>query len=63
MYYLWKDKKSTDNNLIIYITDYEEIREDGKVKVDKYGFVEAELLASSEIKSKLYEYANKLAEE
>ena len=42
MFYLWKDKRSTEGKMIVYITDYKEIKPDGKVYVDDVGLVEAE---------------------
>jgi hypothetical protein len=52
MYYLWKDKDG-----IYFITDYKEIRPDGKVKIDGQGFMEAELVFSSEVKTELLTFA------
>lgn len=60
MYYLWKDKKSTKDKVLVYITDYKKIRKDGKVKVDKYGHIEAGLIKSSHIKTDLIAHAQKL---
>jgi hypothetical protein len=60
MYYLWKDKKSTKDEVIVYITDYKEFREDGKVKIDNYGYMEVELIKTSNVKTDLLEYAQKI---
>jgi hypothetical protein len=60
IYYLWKDKRSTIDKLIVYITDYREISTDGKVKIDDYGYLDAELLLSSNKKSDLIEHAKEL---
>lgn len=60
MYYLWKDKKSTKDNVLVYITDYKEIRADGKVKIDNYGYLEVELVKSSNIKMDLLTHAQNL---
>lgn len=63
MYYLWKDKKSTEHKMLIYITDYKEIRKDGKVNVGNYGYVDAELIFSNPIKNNCIAYADKLMQE
>lgn len=55
LYYLWKDKRG-----IFYITDYKEINKEGKVKVDNYGFIEAEEMFSSKVKNDLISYAQNL---
>lgn len=60
MYYLWKDKASTQNNVIVYLTDYKEVREDGKVKVDAVGWVDAEEVYSSKNKWEVQAFALKL---
>lgn len=54
MYYLWKDK-----NGIFYITDYKEIRSDGLVKIDSYGYIECELVFSHKIKTELINFAER----
>ena len=59
-YYLWKDKKSTKDKVLVYITDYKEVREDGKVKVDGYGYIEVELVKSSNVKTDLIAHAQKM---
>jgi len=53
-YYLWKDSKD-----FFFITDYKEIREDGKVKIDNFGFLEVELVFSSVLKFDLIGYAER----
>ena len=63
MYYLWKDKKSTKDKVLVYITDYKEIRGDGKVKIDNYGYMEVELVKSSNVKTDLLAHAQKLMEQ
>ena len=63
MYYLWKDKKSTKDKVLVYITDYKEIRSDGKVKIDNYGYMEVELIKSSNVKTDLLAHAQKLMEQ
>lgn len=54
MYYLWKDK-----NGIFYVTDYKEVREDGKVKIDGHGYLDVELTLSSMLKTDLLSYAQR----
>ena len=56
MHYLWKDKRG-----IYFITDYKEVRADGRVKVDGYGFLEVELVFSHKIKSELAAFAARQA--
>lgn len=56
MYYLWQNNK---NKEIHYITDYKEVKEDGRVWVDGYGLVEATLIFQHEIKEKIWEYGQK----
>lgn len=60
MFYLWKDKRSTNDKVLVYITDYKEIREDGKVQIDNYGYMEVELVKSSSVKMDLITHAQKL---
>ncbi len=61
MYYLWKDKISTPGNLVVYITDYKEIRkEDGFAKIDPRGYIDVELIFSHKEKPKIIEYAQNL---
>jgi hypothetical protein len=60
MYYLWKDKKSTKKHVLVFITDYKEIRNDGKIKVDHVGWIDAELVFSHEKKYKCVEYAQEM---
>lgn len=60
MYYLWRDKLSTNEKNIVYITDYKEIRPDGKVKIDNYGYLDVELIFQSKVKADLMSYAEKL---
>lgn len=60
MFYLWKDKKSTKDTVIVYITDYKEIRSDGKVKIDKHGFLDVDLVYSGPDKMKCISEAHKL---
>lgn len=60
MYYLWKDKKGTDKKVLVYITDYKEVRKDGKVKIDNYGYLDVELVHSSPIKNECIDAAKKL---
>ena len=59
-YYLWKDKKSTKDKALVYITDYKEVRSDGKTKIDNYGYLDVELVHSSEIKNDCIAAAQKL---
>lgn len=63
MYYLWKNKTSTKDKVLVYITDYKEIRKDGKVKIDNYGYLDVELVHSSPIKSECVNAAQKLMSE
>lgn len=60
MYYLWKDKKSTKEKVLVFITDYKVVRKDGKVKIDNYGYLDAELVHSSPIKNECIAAAQKL---
>lgn len=46
--------------MIVYITDYKEIRKDGKVKVDNFGYLDVELIHSSPIKNECVAAAHKL---
>ncbi len=54
MYYLWKGKTG-----IYYISDYKEIRPDGLVKIDNYGYIDVELIYSNKVKFNVIEYAQK----
>jgi hypothetical protein len=60
MFYLWKDKKSTKDKVLVYITDYKEVRSDGKTKIDNYGYLDVELVFSSKIKNECVDYAQKM---
>ena len=70
MYYLWKDKSKSitgdsaelfrPHANLFYITDYKEIREDGKVKIDNHGYLDVELVSSSNVKTDLIAHAQKL---
>ena len=55
MYYLWKAE-----NGVFYLTDYKKVRNDGKVKIDNYGYLEVKEIFSSNKKSDLIIYAQKL---
>lgn len=59
-YYLWKEKEITNNKVKCYITDYKEIRNDGKVKIDNYGYLDVELVHSSQNKNECLIQAQKL---
>jgi hypothetical protein len=48
--------------MLVYITDYKEVRSDGKVKIDNYGWLDVELIKSSNKKIDLIEHAQKLVE-
>ena len=56
VYYLWKDK-----NGINYMTDYKEVRADGKVKIDGCGFIEVELVCTGKSKGEIIAFAQKQA--
>ena len=56
MYYLWKDKIGC-----YYITDYKEIRSDGFVQVDGYGFIQCDLVFSHKIKNEVIKFAQQQA--
>ncbi len=58
-YYLWKNKNARD---LYHITDYKEIRADGKVNVDRFGYIEVELVLSSKVKMDLIIHAEELFE-
>ena len=60
MFYLWKDKKSTKDKVLVYITDYKEVRSDGKTKIDNSGYLDVELVFSSKIKNECVAYAQKM---
>lgn len=60
MFYLWKDKRSTKERVMVYITDYKEVRSDGKVKIDNYGYLDVELEFSSKNKMECVTHAQKL---
>lgn len=62
MFYLWKDKRSTEKKVLVYITDYKEVRADGKVKIDNYGYLDVTLVHSSLIKNECLYAAQKLVE-
>jgi hypothetical protein len=47
IFYLWKDKASTAEKTLLYITDYNEKNSEGKVWIDGYGFKDVELVFSS----------------
>lgn len=57
MFYLWKDKRSTPERMLVYLTDYKEKNEQGQVKVDGFGFVDAELIFEDEDKGKVIAFA------
>jgi hypothetical protein len=59
MFYLWKDKRSTEGKVITYITDYKEVNKDGKVWIDGHGLIDAELVLNHKNKLELISYANK----
>lgn len=61
IYYLWKDKRSTPEKVIAYITDYKIIK-NGKVWAHRHGWVEADLITSSTRKQDCVEAAQKLVE-
>lgn len=54
MFYLWKDKLG-----IYYITDYKEVRPDGRVRIDNYGFLEVTLEFSHKDKPELIAFAER----
>ena len=60
MYYLWKDKKSTKDKVLIYITDYKEVRSDGKTKIDNYGYLDVELVFTGKTKKECEDYGIKM---
>ncbi|WP_144887562.1 hypothetical protein [Lacibacter cauensis] len=57
---MWKDKRSTNKQAIVYLTDYKEVREDGKVKIDNYGYLDVELVHSSSLREECIEAAQRL---
>ena len=66
MYYLWKCKESTKDKMLVYVTDYKEIDNAGKVNVGGRGgdcYIDAELAFSSKIKMECFAYAQKMMEQ
>ena len=55
MYYLWRDKKG-----VFYVTDYKEIRTDGFVNIDRFGFLEVKEVASGPVKMELFAKAQEI---
>ena len=54
-YYLWKDERG-----FFYITDHKEINGEGKVNIDACGgYVKAELVFQSNVKTDLIAHAQK----
>ena len=53
-YYMWKDKDG-----IHYMTDYKQVRADGKVKIDGHGFMEVELVCTGKSKAEIIDFAQK----
>jgi len=49
-YYLWRDKK---DHRITFVTDYKEYNKAGQVHIDRYGYLDLELVASGPNKYKL----------
>ncbi len=61
MFYLWKDKRSTKDKVLVYITDYKHIRaRDGFVKIDNHGYLDVELVYSGPDKMKCIAEAQEL---
>jgi hypothetical protein len=60
MFYLWKDKRSTEDRVFTYITDYKEHSKDGKVWIDGFGYCDAELVFQHKNKLEVIAFNQKL---
>lgn len=61
MYYLWESSTSKPGRRVLYVTDYKEVRADGKVKIDNYGYLQVKEIFASTDKAACIAFAQALS--
>jgi hypothetical protein len=59
-FYLWKTKTSTENNVIVFITDYKNVNKHGLVEIDNHGCLDLELIFTGNTKNECLQFAKNL---
>jgi len=59
MYYLWRDESQKDK-VLVYMTDYLERDDAGKVRVDGHGYLDLKLIFTGETKIDCINHAQTL---